>query len=287
MRCENHPQFEAMAQCSSCGKHICEFCSVLVFNMPHCKECTQNMVHNMPILSPRKLRKQLRKRRRLKAMESAVPKGRPNRDFFIAGGVGSIIVAIATFAMGWSFSVPMHDSFGSYPHWLVGYIILYAIGTAITGVGFYGLYRNYGSVWGIIASTFCVIGTLWVPLLVYSSIHTVNRWASDTVRYGLKIQFGFALLIIGTCLVLTGIALFNVKNLTGVRILSKTAGLLNILVSLLFFLIWPASTTGIAWFGFCSSGIIMTMLFFSARVETETSSEFPTNDPAPFQKPES
>jgi hypothetical protein len=282
MRCENHPEFEAVAQCPSCGKHICEFCRVIMFNMPHCKECTQNMVQSMQILSPRKLRK-LAKKRRLKAMERAEPKGKPNRDFFIIGGVGSIIISIATFAIGWSFSVPRHVGFGSYPLWLVQYIVLFAVGMAITVFGFYGLYRNYGTAWGIVASTFCAIGSFWIPLLVYTSIHMPRGWGDDAVRYSLKIQFGFALLIIGTCLVFMGIALINVKNITRERVLTFTSGLLNIVVAVLFFIIFPASTMGIAWFGFSSSSIIMAFVFISAKLDTAGPPELSEVDQIPIQ----
>lgn len=247
--------------------------------MPHCKECTQSLVLHMSKLPKRRFRKQLPRKRRLRAMKKANPTGRLNRSFFIMGGVGSIIIAITTFFLGWSFSMPRHIHFGSYPWWLVQYNILMAIGMTITSFGFYGLYRNYGTLWGLITSTFLVIGSIFVSFLVFYSIHELQWWEWDDVSYGLDIEFGFALIIIAMCLVLMGIVLLNVKNLTGVRILSMISGIINIGVSFLFFSIFPGSINGIAWFGFSASSIIMAVVFFSAKLYPEEDEE---SIPAPL-----
>jgi hypothetical protein len=223
----------------------------------------------MSKLPRRRFRKNLPKKRRLRAMQKANPTGRLNRIFFILGGIGTLIIAIVTFFLGWSFSIPRHNSFGSYPWWLVFNSLLMVVGMTITSFGFYGFYRNYGTLWGLITSTVLVIGSFFVFFLVFYSIHEMQWWQWENVRFGLDIEFGFALLVIAFCLVLMGVVLLNVKNLSGVKTLSAISGTLNIVVSLLFFSIFPASRIGIAWFGFSASSIIMAVVFFSAKLYSE------------------
>jgi hypothetical protein len=276
VKCANHPGYDAMAMCPSCGKQICEFCSVNIFNMPHCKECTENLVLHMSKLPKRRFRKNLPRKRRLKAMKKAYPTGRLNRNFFIIGSIGSLLIAITTFFLGWSFSIPRDISFSSYPWWLIQLSILTSIGMIITAFGFYGFYRNYGTTLGLITSISLMIGSFWLPFFIFNSILDISWWEETPFRLG--VMFSGAIYTIGMCLVLMGAVLLNVKNITGARILSKTAGVAGIGSSLLFFAITPAHVAGVAWFAFSASSIIMALVFFSAKPYTENNEE---NTPYP------
>jgi predicted permease len=183
------------------------------------------------------------------------------------GCIGALIIAIASFFMGISFSIPRSISFSSYPWWLIHLSIIISIGMIIIAFGFYGFYRNYGTTMGLITSISLIIGSFWLPFFIFNSIRDRSGW--EMPPFDLIIVFSGAIYTLGICLILMGAVLLNVKNLTGVRILTKTAGAACIGSSLLYFAITPVHVGGIAWYAFSSSSIIMALMFFSARPYTE------------------
>jgi hypothetical protein len=76
-----------------------------------------------------------------------------------------------------------------------------------------------------------------------------------------------------------GAVFLNIKYLTGVRVLTKTAGVACIGSSLLFFAITPAHVAGVAWYALSASSIIMALVFFLAKPYMGNEEE---NTPVPY-----
>ena len=84
MKCTKHPMNEAIAVCPSCGRGICEICRVNVINVPHCKECAEWFIFQMATIP----------RTKPKSLQLPIPRGEPNKNYFIIGCIGSIIMMI-------------------------------------------------------------------------------------------------------------------------------------------------------------------------------------------------
>jgi len=149
-QCGVHPQTEAVACCVSCGRGVCEVCSVRINDAPHCKECVEagRIKGGMP-------KPQGPPTMPLPGMPPAYPypmmrpqdiyfpprpTGTPSPGLFKAGAVGAMIAAISCILIG-AYSVMGLSQFFKAP-WLImiiaGHIPFFGLLPAYLGLG-----RNY------------------------------------------------------------------------------------------------------------------------------------------------
>jgi hypothetical protein len=248
MKCAKHPMNDAIAVCPSCGREICEVCRVSVLNVPHCKECAEWMLFQLASASKMLFR-------------MPVPRGIPSRSYFIIGGIGTIIMSIGALVLGIYFFI----NFGYYGYRDGDFILLFIgsglllFGLILTGIGFFGFYKNYSSFMGLISFVFSIIGSV---IYVAFTIFSINR------GYGSYIgpEYIGAAVIIGICLILMGITFLLVKDFTMVKNLSSATGIYTLIVAGLFCSVFLVLVFGIAWFLLIVACPLMAMVFFLARL---------------------
>jgi len=187
MKCDKHPDMDAVGTCVYCGRGVCDDCKVRVYDKIHCKECVEagRVRGNQPppqvyqpvpvyyfagppmiLLPPH-------------------PKGPPAPLPLRLGSIGAVISGIALFVMGGSFYLS--------PTLLSATTTLFCLGLMVLAIGCFGTYWNFGCFWGgfgavslpimgslILILTFLMGGALqvlsggffflFIPLLVISMV---------------------------------------------------------------------------------------------------------------------
>lgn len=255
MKCHMHPMNNAIAVCPSCGRAICEICRVNVLSIPHCKECAEQIIARMATFA------------RKKPPKIPVSRGTPKREYFILGAIGALIMVIGAGYLGY-FTWEADYSMRSYPASLIIYSAFFSIGLLIIAFGFYGFYKNYGSIMGLVSSVFLWINSvLFLPLIIFSVEETSYSYWHNQYEYRIEVwYFISAIVLFGICLALMGACLLTVKNYMMTSRLSKSAGILNIADSFLFVSILSAVISGIAWFVLIVACALMAFIFLTARL---------------------
>jgi hypothetical protein len=249
MNCSNHPMNNAIGICPSCNRAICEICSMKVMNIPHCKDCAEWIFYNV-MKSSRSL------------FSVPIPKGQPIRKYFVIGGIGALTMVVGALLIGIffmaNFSFFGSDNSGFYWLLFAGTGLL-AGGLIVTGVGFFGFYRNYGSFMGLITFIFADITSfIFISFTIFS--------ISGPYGYFIGPEYIGAAVIVGICLVLMGVSLLLIKNYTMVRNLTLATGIFTLVVAALFCSVFTAMFFGIAWFTLVAAGILMAVVFFLAKL---------------------
>lgn len=141
MKCERHPEEDAIGVCMACGRGVCASCQVPYRGVLHCPACLQagRLAPGPGAGVPRRAR------------------GRPSRTLLLAGMVGSVVLfvgAVSTLAlralfMGATFAggaverpdSPLAPFFAGTS---VAAASLLGLGVLLLSVGLVGLYWNYG-----------------------------------------------------------------------------------------------------------------------------------------------
>jgi hypothetical protein len=139
MRCYYHPKEEAVAICMSCGKGICQQCTVLVEGNSHCRTCVETRGITSQIA------------------QTAIPKsaGIPSKIPFVIGGVGAIMSGVAAVLsiFGGIGSLWIYGFYYNY-YWTAVFSmicsVLLAVGLVLAGIGYKGIRTNYGSIFGTV-----------------------------------------------------------------------------------------------------------------------------------------
>ncbi len=249
VNCEKHPTSEVIASCPLCGRGFCENCQVNVMNVPHCKECAEWILFQT--LSAIKTQFPL-----------PIPRGTPRRDYFIVGGIGSIITLIFAFFIGYFFFY----NFSFYGYYMDDFTMLFALGCFFTcgliatALGFYGFYHNYGSIMGLVTFVFSLICSAIFIISLYMAVFDSRFGGSFGAEYIISA------ISVGVCLGLMGVTLLIVKNFTMQSTLSAAAGIFTILVAILFGSIFMALFFGIAWFLLMVACLLIAVMFFLAKL---------------------
>ncbi|UCG70038.1 MAG: hypothetical protein JSV09_03210 [Thermoplasmata archaeon] len=245
---------ETFGICPTCGRGICEDCSVMVINVPHCKDCTEWILFQMATAS-----------RMLPRLP--MPKGMPNKIYFNIGGIGAIVLSLISVGIGYFFFVNS-TNFELSEDNVRGLLFmsgLFAGVFAITGFGFLGFHKNYGSFIGWITFVFFMITPFIFTAFTIFSLHgEFDDREGEHFHIGPE-YIGVAI-IIGICLVLMGITLILVRNYTMIANLSTATGIFSIIVAGLFCTVFMVIILGIAWFALTVLFISLALVFFGAKL---------------------
>ena len=127
MKCWFHPEQDAVAFCKSCGKGVCQDCLVTFGGNSYCKDCIEHGKVAAVAPSPE-----------LTAAESVpMPTGKPSKAFFVVGGVGCIINAIAAIWFFFNTLVP-GIAFDLRYFSIIGDVLL-VIGLILASFGYLGM----------------------------------------------------------------------------------------------------------------------------------------------------
>lgn len=249
MNCSIHPMNTAIGICPSCNRAICEICSMNVMNVPHCKDCAEWIFYQV-----------MRSSRSLFSVP--IPRGEPVKKYFVIGGIGALTMVVGALLIGIfflaNFSFYGFNNSGFYWLLFTGTGLL-AGGLILTGVGFFGFYKNYGSFMGFITFVFADISSfIFISFTLFS--------ISNPYGYFVGPEYIGAAVIVGICLVLMGVTLLLIKNYTMVRNLTLAAGIFTIIVASLFCSVILALFFGIAWFMLIAASILMAVVFFLAKL---------------------
>jgi len=168
MKCEMHPEQDALGTCVSCGRGVCAICKVNYQGLMHCKQCLEAgrlggaarqqqmmpmyypygyMPYGMPMgyyYNPAMAKAQPR------------PRGVPDGRLFKLGAVGAVgsgVLSIVTGALLLFGGVFSYYSSGPSPEFMAAAVLL-AIFQILAAFGFLGFYKNYGPTAGLAAAGF-------------------------------------------------------------------------------------------------------------------------------------
>jgi hypothetical protein len=239
MRCDKHPDTEAVGSCVSCGQGICENCKVSISDMMHCKQCIeagrivgqvgqqqaqqqaqarpalgQQFGYQQPPYTPYPFQpaygfpgptewKPEVPIDRWYGQRRPDPKGRPSLGLFKIGSMGSVTGAIASAVMSVNVFLGLVQG-GS----LFGSILLFFAMVPFM-VGLYGFYRNYGLGISVVSIFMLTVGmTLFLATF---ALYDFDDWYYDHSYYGYPWYYMLAYLVFGTGVLLTGITFHQAK----------------------------------------------------------------------------
>ena len=247
VKCAIHLQNEAMGVCTSCGRNICDICRVNVLNKPHCKACAEAIIYQMA-----------RGRAKTKPIKMPSPRGPPSRNYYLFGLIGSIMMAIGAVLL-WLLGVDRR--FDIFPRdvwelfWLVGIPIL-CIGIAVTSMGFYGFYINYGSTLGYICLMILPLSALFfISIFLYSFF--INF---DVGRF----STGLGALSIG--LILMAITILSVENYTMTWGISKVTAIFLFAAAALSWVVFITEAIGLGWMVLLVACVLLAIYFHKIKM---------------------
>jgi hypothetical protein len=242
VKCAIHPQNEAIGVCTSCGRYICDACRVNVLNNPHCKGCAETIIRQMVGI-----------RGRPKPVKIPQPRGPPSSKYYLFGIIGSIMMAVGAMLL-WILGMNRNYGFLSWNlwelFWNVGVPIL-CIGIAITSIGFYGFYINFGSTMGYICLMILPLSALFFVSIFFYSFHI-------TFEIG-RFSTGVASMSIG--LILMAITILSVEKFTMTRVLSKATAIFLFAAAALSWVVFVTEAIGIGWMILFVASILLALFF--------------------------
>ena len=222
MRCYYHPKEEAVAICMSCGKGICQQCTVLVEGNSYCRTCVET----------RGITSQM--------AQTAIPKpgGVPSKTPFVIGGVGAIISGVAAVlsifgGIGSLWLFGFYGLYSSIAFFSVISGVLLAVGLILAGIGYKGIKTNYGLsigtagfALGIVSCVFFLIENALVIITRSSNYYyySYNPWYLAPTIIAM-----IALELFAATQILWGVAHINSRKYTGNDGLGMSAGIILII----------------------------------------------------------
>jgi hypothetical protein len=247
VRCENHPEYEAIAFCIQCGRSICEFCNVNVMDVPHCKFCAESIIIQMT-----------KRMRKSKIYRPPRPKGPPSSRYFIFGYVGSFLMAIGALLL-WILGMDRRFDILSRDVWEIfwlGGISFLSIGLAITALGFYGFYINYGSTLGYICLIILPLGGMFfLAIFLYSFF--INFEVG---------RFSTGLGALGIGMVLMGLTILSVEKYTLTGWISKITAIIMFAATGLVWVVFVTEGIGLGWMVLFAGCLFMGIFFIRIKM---------------------
>jgi len=144
MRCERHPEMDAVGSCVYCGRGICDQCKVRVNELLHCKECAtagRVLGGRPPVQAPPTVYYQYTPPVVNEPYIPPEPAGPPNGQLFTSGLLGAILsISVAIVC---AIAVPLvfiYKSLFAYSSLILSFTML------PLAAGYIGFHRNYGVV---------------------------------------------------------------------------------------------------------------------------------------------
>jgi hypothetical protein len=254
MRCEYHPEYEAIGTCLACGRSVCSICKVFYKGVVHCKVCIeQGNYHERKSTKPS-------------------PKGVPTKKFFTTGLIGCILTTFATFMLGISFISywKLFDNYHprEYPILFASSLMILPVGFITFGIGLYGFYRNYGSAMGIVSSVFLFVNSIMFTILGLLSIKEEYYYNYYEHYYYFQLDYIFLLpahIILGCAIIIVGVTFIIVKRFSRTGELSTATGAM-LIVSGSLMISYIGSIVGICWLLLGVTSIICAITFFKSAV---------------------
>jgi hypothetical protein len=259
MKCEKHPETDAVGACVSCGRGVCPICKISYNNMIHCKECIEagrvggrqnygywpqgaGQVATTPGAAaygqPAAYGQQAYGQPAVGAVPTtpysygyypyayypyynygsygmakapAQPKGVPNGGLFKIGAGGSIFLAIMSLAMGFTImNFMFFNTRTTSPQTVILVSILLMMAMFPFGLGIFGFYKNYGSIWGLMGSVSIMISSVLYPVMLYMAI---LYGSSSEYYYTANFMWEFmAHLVLGIGLIMAALAINQAKR---------------------------------------------------------------------------
>jgi hypothetical protein len=221
--------------------------------LPHCRKCAKSGSKQM-------LRSALRQ------PPLGILKKKIKREFFILGGVGSILMAVASCLIGYYMLYLVHNLlFAQNLEWFVMASVLMSVGLVLTGLGCYGFYYNLGVTQGLIASVLMIISALFFPISIIFSV------ASMDAGFSIGPEYAVGVMSVGISLILMGAAFSRVCYIVAPGKLESLAGKLNVIVGLIFITVLFAIFFGLAYFALIIASLISAVMFLKIQIPREIS----------------
>jgi hypothetical protein len=211
MKCEVHPDQDALGTCVSCGRGVCAICKVNYQGTIHCKQCVEAgriggmrqpfgapmyypYGYGMPYPYPYPYYQY--PPANLKATPN--PRGYPDGRLFRIGSVGSMLSGILSIITGVAMLMdggPFDFSSSTGGTFTIGCSALLALLQLMTAVGFYGFYRNYGPVLPMVSAV--ALSASGLVYLLMLGIATAEPQSSVIIVYSGVLALGIAQIIMG------------------------------------------------------------------------------------------
>jgi hypothetical protein len=258
MKCEKHPETDAVGACVSCGRGVCPICKISYNNMIHCKECIEagrvggrqnygywpqgggqvattpgaaaygqpaygQTAYGQPAAGavpttpysygyyPYAYYPYYNYGSYGMYKAPAQPKGVPNGGLFKIGAGGSIFLAIMSLAMGFTImNFMFFNTRTTSPQSVILVSILLMMAMFPFGLGIFGFYKNYGSIWGLMGSVSIMISSVLYPVMLYMAI---LYGSSSDYSYSANFMWEFmAHLVLGIGLIMAALAINQAKR---------------------------------------------------------------------------
>ena len=199
MRCELHPNTDAVGNCVYCGRGVCEECKVRINNLVHCKECVEagRVKGGQPAPKPQATAYQAQLPFFPPPMRFQIrPRGPSKPYYFKTAAFGSILCGITLLIMGSAvlienFSNPLSGGRLT----TITIITLNIVGLCAMAVGCYGIYWHYGTQAGLIGIMGLIIMVpliLWYLSSVIASSSYYDSWYSYSIFYSSPLGLMYA-----------------------------------------------------------------------------------------------
>ncbi|HLF07279.1 MAG TPA: hypothetical protein VI893_08930 [Thermoplasmata archaeon] len=231
MRCEAHPEEEAVGTCKSCGRGVCTVCKVVFNGIIHCKACVEAgrisgggtafapapaapapapTAYSYPYAYPGysyPYSSYGYPPAVTHVPETPKPTGTPSRSFYLAGAAGGIIggimMLLAGGAMVWGLVIG-----ANYPTdlWIaISVVVVLAATQMLSSVGLFGLYRNLGVQMGWISAGVLAAGAVIFPLMLMFAIPDYYQNPGYPYPYYTQYRFNYLETYLGAIALGTGI----------------------------------------------------------------------------------
>jgi hypothetical protein len=258
MKCEKHPETDAVGACVSCGRGVCPICKISYNNMIHCKECIEagrvgghqyssywpqqggqtattpgaasygqpaaygQTAYGQPGVTapatpysygyyPYAYYPYYNYGSYGMTKAPAQPKGVPNGGLFKIGAGGSIFLAIMSLVMGFTImNFMFFNTQSTSPQTVILVSILLMMAMFPFGLGIFGFYKNFGSIWGLMGSISIMISSVLYPVFLYMSI---LYGTSNSYSYSANFMWEYmAHLVLGIGLIMAALAINQAKR---------------------------------------------------------------------------
>jgi len=267
MRCEVHPESDAIGQCSRCSRALCPECAVRHMSALHCKSCL-SLATEQPA-APAAAASQIAPPPATAPVAGASyyqppapsapatpqPRGRPATWPFAVGSVGALgggisFMLSAPFG-GFGFFGSIYGGYSSYVGY--GYYVLPVILAVVMAslqtmyaIGLYGFYRNYGSPTSL-AGAIALVAGAWISAAVFVIIGLSPTCIDECIGPAPPSYYSYAFLSaaysvpIGIGVIIAGLGVHNaarfhpdIKAMRNVGVFLTTGGLILAVVCLAF-----------------------------------------------------
>ena len=234
MKCEVHPDQDALGTCVSCGRGVCAICKVNYQGTMHCKQCVEagriggmRQAYAAPMYYPygygMPYPYPYYQYPPVQPKATPNPRGIPDGRLFRLGSAGSLPAGILSIVTGVALLIdggPFNFYSSGEPTLSIGATLLLAVLQLVTAIGLFGFYRNFGPAIAMVAAAaLSASGFIYLLML---GIALQDRQNSVLIVYSGALALGIAYIILGT-------AMMDIRRFLDSRELPLVSGLMFIL----------------------------------------------------------